>query len=462
MPRSCASTRRPLSPPDATPHPSSTTLAASARTVLVRLVELSRPVRLTPAARAEAKTLRSLSPHRSPDSSPTPRSPSNRYQPLLTASNQSDSKPIDPQPSSNGSLHIVVTQATPSAVSRPPLLGSLALQHLDMMSSARLLSISNHFNDLRPPASTARAQPGCPPIGHVPSPPIRPSARPFTGLPPTGLSHQTGRPITPVTTRKNSISRAHNSNRPNHPAKRTPQAYKGTEGPRPKPSVTYTTKPQIEPPPKPSRDRKGAVPTEKTGTVPSAARATRLLAALTSGAPWTVPSFLQPLRERSQPAPTEPERPVTGLAAATSPKANQPPRPPALLTASAQEQRQTVPLCATSKHPARDVFTKRTPSAAARTEKRHKNRLELFHSVPKANKTRTPTPAFYQTNSRRPTGSTAQPISGSTKQTRGNLMMLEHYSHVRMEAKREAVGKLSSGLMGKPLLVAEDVARKVS
>ncbi len=41
-------------------------------------------------------------------------------------------------------------------------------------------------------------------------------------------------------------------------------------------------------------------------------------------------------------------------------------------------------------------------------------------------------------------------------------MMLEHYSHVRMEAKREAVGKLSSGLMGKPLLVAEDVARKVS
>jgi len=40
--------------------------------------------------------------------------------------------------------------------------------------------------------------------------------------------------------------------------------------------------------------------------------------------------------------------------------------------------------------------------------------------------------------------------------------MLEHYSHVRMEAKREAVEKLSSGLMGKPLLVAEDVARKVS
>jgi integrase len=40
--------------------------------------------------------------------------------------------------------------------------------------------------------------------------------------------------------------------------------------------------------------------------------------------------------------------------------------------------------------------------------------------------------------------------------------MMEHYSHVRMEAKREAVGKLSSGLMGKPLVVAEDVARKAS
>jgi integrase len=40
--------------------------------------------------------------------------------------------------------------------------------------------------------------------------------------------------------------------------------------------------------------------------------------------------------------------------------------------------------------------------------------------------------------------------------------MLEHYSHVRMEAKREAVGKLSSGLMGTPLLVADNLARKVS
>ena len=40
--------------------------------------------------------------------------------------------------------------------------------------------------------------------------------------------------------------------------------------------------------------------------------------------------------------------------------------------------------------------------------------------------------------------------------------MLEHYSHVRMEAKRAAVGKLSSGLMGKPLAVAGDLAKKVS
>ena len=96
---------------------------------------------------------------------------------------------------------------------------------------------------------------------HVPSPPIRPSAKPFKGLPLTGLSHQTGRPITPVTTRKNSISRAHNNNHPNHPAKRSPPVYNGTEDPQPKPSVTYTTEPQIEPPPKPNRDREGAVPT---------------------------------------------------------------------------------------------------------------------------------------------------------------------------------------------------------
>ena len=40
--------------------------------------------------------------------------------------------------------------------------------------------------------------------------------------------------------------------------------------------------------------------------------------------------------------------------------------------------------------------------------------------------------------------------------------MLEHYSHVRMEAKRDAVDKLSSGLMGKPLIVADDLAQKVS
>ena len=37
---------------------------------------------------------------------------------------------------------------------------------------------------------------------------------------------------------------------------------------------------------------------EKTGTVPSAARVTALFAALTSGAPWTVPVFSQPLRGR--------------------------------------------------------------------------------------------------------------------------------------------------------------------
>ena len=130
--RSCASTRRPLSPPDATPHPSSTTLAASARTALVRLVELSRPVQLIPAALSEAKTLRSSSPHRSPGSCPTPLSSSKGSQPLLTAFNQSDSKPIDPQPSSNGSLHIVVNASDSLCRLAAPLLGSPALQHLDI------------------------------------------------------------------------------------------------------------------------------------------------------------------------------------------------------------------------------------------------------------------------------------------------------------------------------------------
>ena len=43
--------------------------------------------------------------------------------------------------------------------------------------------------------------------------------------------------------------------------------------------------------------------------------------------------------------------------------------------------------------------------------------------------------------------------------TRG---MLEHYSHVRMEAKRAAVEQLSSGLMEKPLAVAGDLAERVS
>ena len=38
--------------------------------------------------------------------------------------------------------------------------------------------------------------------------------------------------------------------------------------------------------------------------------------------------------------------------------------------------------------------------------------------------------------------------------------MLEHYSHVCMEAQRGAVGELSSGLMGKPLIVTEDLPRK--
>ncbi len=40
--------------------------------------------------------------------------------------------------------------------------------------------------------------------------------------------------------------------------------------------------------------------------------------------------------------------------------------------------------------------------------------------------------------------------------------MLEHYSHVRMEAKRAAVEKLSSGLMQKPLAVTGDLAEKAS
>ncbi len=40
--------------------------------------------------------------------------------------------------------------------------------------------------------------------------------------------------------------------------------------------------------------------------------------------------------------------------------------------------------------------------------------------------------------------------------------MLEHYSHVRMEAKREAVEKLSSGLMESALAVDRDVVRKAS
>ena len=36
--------------------------------------------------------------------------------------------------------------------------------------------------------------------------------------------------------------------------------------------------------------------------------------------------------------------------------------------------------------------------------------------------------------------------------------MLEHYSHVRMQAKREAVGKLSSGLMDGPVAEKKDAA----
>jgi hypothetical protein len=40
--------------------------------------------------------------------------------------------------------------------------------------------------------------------------------------------------------------------------------------------------------------------------------------------------------------------------------------------------------------------------------------------------------------------------------------MLEHYSHVRMAAKRTAVDKLSSGLMGEPPEVTGNLTGKVS
>ena len=156
------------------------------------------------------------------------------------------------------------------------------------LGSAGLTSRVNSFNDLRTPTTTSRAQPGCPPIGHVSSPPIRPSARPFKGLPRTGLSHQARPPssqsqpekiLSPALTTATTPTtlptaprrcitelRAHSQNQ----VSRTPQNRKSSRRPNRTPTVRAC---------------------EKTGTVPSAARVTALFAALTSGAPWTVPSF---------------------------------------------------------------------------------------------------------------------------------------------------------------------------
>ncbi len=133
---------------------------------------------------------------------------------------------------------------------------------------------------------------GVPLSGMFRAPPICPSSRPCKGLPPTGLSHQAGRPspqsqhekilspaptttslpTTPPTAPRRCIRelKAHSQNQ----VSRTPQNRKSSHRP------------------KPSRDREGAVPTTT---------------------PWP-------------------------------------------FTAPAQEQRQTVPLCATSKHPAPAFF----------------------------------------------------------------------------------------------------------
>ncbi len=40
--------------------------------------------------------------------------------------------------------------------------------------------------------------------------------------------------------------------------------------------------------------------------------------------------------------------------------------------------------------------------------------------------------------------------------------MLEHYSHVRMAAKRTALDKLESGLMGAPSVESQPVTEKVN
>jgi hypothetical protein len=128
-PWSCAPARRPhWPPPDATTNSSSTTLGASARTAFVRLDELPRPVLLVPAAFSAAERPAFLADHRFPCRSPIPLSPSKGSQPTLTALGQPDSKPIDPQPSSSGSLHIVVTQATHS-LAPPKLLLSGRLRY---------------------------------------------------------------------------------------------------------------------------------------------------------------------------------------------------------------------------------------------------------------------------------------------------------------------------------------------
>ena len=118
-PLSCASAPRlPSPPPEAISWSSSIHSVASARIAFVRLDGLPRLVLLVPAAFSAAERPAFPAAHRFPCRSPIPLWPSQGSQPPLTAFGPPDSKPIDPQPSSSGSLHIVVTQATRSLAPR--------------------------------------------------------------------------------------------------------------------------------------------------------------------------------------------------------------------------------------------------------------------------------------------------------------------------------------------------------
>ena len=129
-PLSCAFARRPHSPPpDATTFSSSIHPVASARTALVRLVEVLRRVPLAPIAEPTGNSLAPPCDHASKRARPAALAPSNRCRSPLRAFCPPDSKRIDSQIPRTASFKSLYRKRLTLSPDEIPPAGSPAIQH---------------------------------------------------------------------------------------------------------------------------------------------------------------------------------------------------------------------------------------------------------------------------------------------------------------------------------------------